>query len=167
MSNYRTGRVVVLALLLFGAGLAFIARVGRPRISLRTQSPVRKPTLLVLPFENLSGDPDLEVVAAEVPRAVLQALADNERFQSVVEENGLGYVAIEGLEAAARKLGADYVIAGSVERSGARLAVDAYFFRAGPEPGLWVERLEWDPDEKSAVAVDLGRRIGEAFRVRY
>jgi hypothetical protein len=46
------------------------------------------------------------------------------------------------------------------------VALDAYFFRAGPEPGLWVERLEWDVAEEGALVDEFARRIETAFSRR-
>jgi adenylate cyclase len=162
--NYRTGRAVVLALVAFAAALAVVAVLGRPTIRLRPQSPPRKPTLVVLPFENLSGDADLELISTRIADAVSDSVSATGRFAVTSRGAVLGRaVAKEGLEEEARRLRADYVIAGSIERKGRLVALDAYFFRAGPEPGLWVERLEWKDSEKASLVRDFAARIGEAF----
>jgi TolB-like protein len=166
--NYRTGRAAVLALLAFAAALAVVAVIGRPRIRLRPQSPPAKPTLVVLPFENLSGDADLEPVSTRLAAAVSDSVGASGRFAMIPRGTALGRaVAKEGLAEEARRLGADYAIAGSIDREGRLVVLDAYFFRAGPEPGLWVERLEWDAGEESSMVDEFARRIGDAFSRRH
>ncbi len=159
-----SGRAVVLGLLLLAAALAVIARVGRPRISLRVQSPEEKPALAVLPFRNLSGEPELEIVSSDLTAAVAEAVAETGRASIVPREETLGFeLDREGIEEAARSLGADYVIAGSLDEVGGRIEVDAYLFRAGAAPALWVERLQWEASERSSFASDLAARIRETI----
>jgi TolB-like protein len=159
-----SGRAVVLGLLLLAIGLAVVARVGRPRMSLRVQSPEDEPVLAVLPFRNLSGEPDLEIVASDIVSAVVEAVAETGRASIVPREKTLGFgLGREGIEEAARDLGADYVIAGSIDRKDGRIEIDAYLFRSGPTPALWVDRLEWKATERSSIAADLAERLRRAI----
>lgn len=159
-----SGRAVVLGLLLLAAALAVVARVGRPRISLRVQSPEERPTLAVLPLRNLSGEPELEIVSSDLTAAVAEAVTETGRASIVSRERTLGFeLDREGIEDAAKSLGADYVIAGSIDEKDGRIVVDAYLFRAGPDPALWVERLKWEASERSSIASDLAARIREAI----
>lgn len=155
-----SGRAVVLGVLLFGAVLAVVALVGRPHISLRVQAPEEKPTLAILPFRNLSGEPDLEIVSSDIASELAEAVAATGRAEIVPRENTLAFeLDRQGIEEAARSLEADYVIAGSLGEIDGRIEVDAYLFRAGPTPGLWVERLKWEAAERSSIASDLAGRI--------
>jgi TolB-like protein len=155
---------VVLALLLFAAALAVVAAVGRPRISLRVQRPETAPALAVLPFENLSGDPELSIVASELARALEEAVAETGRARLLPSE-GTFELTIDrkGIEAAAKALGADYVITGSLDRNGGRIVVDAYLFRAGPDPALWVDRREWNDSERDSIVPELAASIARAI----
>jgi adenylate cyclase len=160
-----SGRAVVLSLVLLAAGLAVIAGVGRPRISLRVQSPEEKPALAVLPFQNLSGEPELEVLASDLTAAVAEAVAETGRASTVPRAKTLGFeLDRKGIEEAARALGADYVIAGSVDELDGRLQVDAYLFRSGAVPALWVERLTWDASERNSAPSEVANRIRAAIR---
>jgi TolB-like protein len=69
----------------------------------------------------------------------------------------------EGIEAEARSLGSDYVITGSIDEKEGRIEVDAYLFRAGPAPALWVDRLDWKSSDRSAIAPELAARIQQAL----
>jgi adenylate cyclase len=155
---------VVVGLLLFAAALGVVALLWRPRISLRVQTPEEKSSLAVLPFRNLSGEPELERVSSDIASAVAKAVSETGRVDIVPREKTLGYALDrEGIEEAARALGADYVIAGSIDEKGGRIGVDAYLFRAGPSPALWVDRLNWDRSARSTIASELAARIREAI----
>jgi TolB-like protein len=159
-----SGRAVVLGLLLLAVALTVVALLGRPRISLRVQAPEEKPALAVLPFRNLSGEPELEIVASDITAAAANAVAATGRAEIVPREKTLAFeLDRKGIEEAARTLGADYVIAGSLDENDGRIEVDAYLFRAGPNPALWVDRLKWEPSERSSIASDLAARIRESI----
>jgi TolB-like protein len=160
-----SGRAVVLGLLLFAAALTVVAYLGRPRISLRVQTPERAPRLAVIPFRNLSGEPELEVMCADSTEAVAKAVGASGRARIVPREETLGLTFDRaGIEEAARGLEADYVIAGSLDESEGEIVVDAYLFRAGPAPALWVDRLTWKASDRSSIAADLAVRVGSAIR---
>jgi hypothetical protein len=58
------------------------------------------------------------------------------------------------------------VITGSVDTGGAEIDVDAFFFRAGPEPGLWAERLSFSAEARQTLASELAGRVRDAFEKR-
>jgi TolB-like protein len=155
---------MVLALLAFAAALGVIALLGKPRISLRVQVPEEKPSVAVLPFRNLSGEPELEIVSSDLTAAVAEAVAATGRAEIVPRERTRGFeLDRKGIEEAARALGADYVIAGSLDDKEGRIEVDAYLFRAGAAPALWVDRLAWEASERSSIAPELAARIRRAM----
>jgi TolB-like protein len=163
-----SGRAVVLGLVSLSAALAVVAFLGRPRVSLRVQTPPKTPVLAVLPFKNLSGEPELEIVAADLTAAVAEAVAETGRVSTVPREETLGFeLDRKGLEEEARSLGADYVITGSLDEVEGSLRVDAYLFRGGAVPALWVERLEWDASRRALAPSELAARVREALSRAY
>ena len=62
----KSGKAVVIALLVFGSALATIAYFGKPVVRLKPQSPTVRPSLAVIPFDNLDGADKLELIAANV-----------------------------------------------------------------------------------------------------
>jgi TolB-like protein len=59
------------------------------------------------------------------------------------------------------------VITGSLDQVGGTLQVDAYLFRAGAVPALWVERLEWNATERSSVPLEVANRVREVIQRPY
>jgi TolB-like protein len=164
MTDYKTGRPVVLALLLLGTALALLARFGQPRFVLEPRPPANGPVLVLVPFENLSGDPELELLATELTSALTESLGES-GFELRVHEAGWVHTGAErGIERIAFELSADYVVAGSVDGAGERIDVDAYLYRASAEKGLWAERITWGRSERDSIPEDLARRVGSALR---
>jgi TolB-like protein len=163
-SDTWTGRAAVLALVLFGAGLTVLAYLGAPRARLRPQAPPRRAVLAVLPFENSSGEPALELLANEITATVTAVLSERDEVAVVPRETSLEFEGVPGGVAAATEgLGADYAIAGSVGVEGGRLQVDAYLYRAGPDPAIWADRIEWSVEDTEGLPAEIARRVNEAI----
>ena len=154
----------MLALLLLGAALALLARFGQPRFVLEPRSPASGPVLVLVPFENLSGDPDLELLARELTAALTKSLGES-GFTLRVHEAGWVYTGTErGIERIAGELSADYVVAGSVNGAGERIELDAYLYRASADQGLWAERMTWSRSELGSIPGELADRVASALR---
>lgn len=101
------------------------------------------PVVAVLPFENLSGDPEQDFFAAGITDEIIAALAlSSERIilsRNVAEDliaQGLGLYAV------ARELGARYTIQGGVRRAGERLRVMAQLIDTEDDRQIWAQRFE-------------------------
>ena len=159
-----SGKNVVLALLLFGTVLATVAYFGKPIVRLRPQTPIVKPMLVVLPFENLNGDDELELIAANVTVALTEALASVEAYELVPRETALQHKGLEdGIEAIAASLGADYALAGSVEREEGRLRLQVYVVKPGERPRIWADEYYYDAGDEADIPADLVRHIRGAL----
>jgi len=160
-----SGKRVVVAIVAFGALLATIAYFGRPEVRLKPQSPALRPKLVVLPFENLDGADALELVAADTTKAVTDAVIALGTFDVVPRERALELAGIPGgASAVAEKLGADYVLAGSVERSGERLRLQAYLVYPGERPRIWAEEFFFDRDDAERVPGEIAREVSAALQ---
>ncbi len=159
-----SGKNVVLALLLFGAVLAAVAYFGQPIVRLKPHTPTLKPMLVVLPFENLDGDEELELIAADVTVAITEALVWVEAYELVPRETALQHQGLsDGIEAIAASLGADYALAGSVEREQGRLRLSVYVVKPGDRPRIWADEYYYDAGDKAHISADLVRHIRGAL----
>jgi len=162
-----SGKKVVVAMVAFGAALATIAYFGKPVIRLKTQTPSTSPTVVVLPFDNLDGADELEVIASNTTVAITEALMELGSFDVVPRSTALGYVGVPGgARAVAEELGVDYVLAGSVERDElkrGRLRLQAYFVQPGDQPRIWADEFFYDEQDAERIPADLARRVREAL----
>lgn len=149
-SRPRDGRLVVMVLVAFALGLAGLASLGRPRLSLIPQAPKPRPSLACLPFVNLSADPDLEAIAVSISRVLEGSLSApdsgfdykemrNLRFPVQWERDVSGFAA---------SVDADYVLAGSLDLANDGLRIDGFLVRPGAQFRLWAESFRFAPGEQ-------------------
>ena len=159
-----TGKHLVVGLVAFGGLLGAIAYWGQPIVRLRPGSAKPRPTLAVLPFDNLLGDPELERLAADVTLAVTQALQELPEYDLVPRERVLEHKGLAGgVDAIASELGADYVLAGSVGREDGRIRLEAYFVKPGDRPRIWADELYFDPEQEEQVPEAVARHVRKAL----
>jgi TolB-like protein/DNA-binding winged helix-turn-helix (wHTH) protein len=141
-SGRRVIGAVMLALVLLVAGI----------YALRTRSaPVMKPVrhrvvLLVMPFENLSGDPAQQYFSDGLTDEMITLLGRQypSGLSVIARTSAMRYRATqEPLSQVARELGGvDYVLEGSVRRSGNHVGINAQLFRTQDQASLWAETYE-------------------------
>jgi len=131
-------------------------REGGPR----SQSPLDRPSVAVLPFANLSGDPQqdyfsdgmTEDITTELSRfSELMVIARNSAFQykgKAVDIRQIG-----------KELGARYVLEGSVRRSGDRIRIAAQLIDAVTGAHRWADRYDRELVDVFAVQDEVARAI--------
>ena len=102
-----------------------------------------KPSLAVLPFTNLSGDPEQEYFADGMVEEITAALS-RVRFLFVIARNSsLSYKGSgKDVRQVARELGVQYLLLGSVRKSGGRLRVTAELIDGSDGGHLWADRYD-------------------------
>jgi len=112
----------------------------------------RKPSVAVLPFDNMSGDPSQEYFADGITEDIIMALSRN-RWLSVVARNST--FALKGrsidVRRVAQELAANYVVEGSVRRTGNRLRIAAQLIDGASGSHIWAERYDRDLADIFAV----------------
>src|SRR5437764_15469695 len=112
-----------------------------------------KPSIAVLPFQNMSGDPEQEYFADGVVEDIITALSRNRAFFVISRNTTFTYKgpAVD-VAKVARELGVRYVLEGSVRRAGNRVRITAQLIDAATGRHLWADRYD--------------RRMAEALRVQ-
>ncbi len=117
-----------------------------------------KPSIAVLPFENMSGDPEQEYFADGVAEDVTTALS---RFRSlfvIARNSSFTYKgSAVDITKVARELGVRYVVEGSVRKAGTRVRITAQLIDAAGGNHLWADRFDGSLDD----VFDLQDRITE------
>lgn len=102
-----------------------------------------KPTIAVLPFDNMSGDAEQEYFSDGITEDIITALSKHRWLAVVARNTSFGYkgqpVDIRRL---AGEMGADYVVEGSVRRAGNRVRVTAQLIDTNSGNHLWAERFD-------------------------
>jgi class 3 adenylate cyclase/TolB-like protein len=116
------------------------------------------PTILVLPFQNLTGDPALDVVGQGIAEDLRDLLWNFPEFQVVSgTSSALPTDGPPDLKELARKFDADFVIEGTVRRNSDRAVVTAQLINSATDTHDWSERIE----EAIADPVELEKAVSE------
>lgn len=106
-----------------------------------------RPMLVVLPFDNLSGDPAFEYVSDGFTDAIITELGalDPQRLGVIARISSMTYKGNRDRKTVrqiARELGVQYVLAGSVRQSGDRFMIGVQLIRAQDQTHLWGRNYE-------------------------
>src|SRR5262245_5939003 len=119
--------------------------------SLRTRSPTghssaqAKPTIAVMPFTNMSGDPEQEYFSDGITEDIISGLSLFRELIVIARTSSFSYKGrAVPVPEIARALGAAYILEGSVRRSGARVRITAQLIEGAKGEHLWAERYDRD-----------------------
>jgi TolB-like protein/DNA-binding winged helix-turn-helix (wHTH) protein/Flp pilus assembly protein TadD len=162
-AGWQASSAVMLALVLVLAGI----------YALRTKSAlVLKPTqqrvlLLVLPFDNLSGDPTQEYFSDGLTDEMITLIGRQypNGLSVIARTSAMRYRATQKpLSQVARELGGvDYVLEGSVRRSGTHVGINAQLFRTRDQASLWAEAYESGVADVLTIQSDVAGQIARAL----
>ncbi len=107
-----------------------------------------KPSIAVLPFTNMSGDPEQEYFSDGITEDIITLLSRN-RWIFVVSRNSTFTYKDEpaDVRAVARELGVRYVLEGSVRKSGDRVRISAQLIDPATTGHVWAERYDRQLDD--------------------
>jgi adenylate cyclase len=118
-----------------------------------------KPSIAVLPFDNMSNDPDQEHFADGVVEAITAALSRIRAFFVIARNSAFAYKGRPtNVRDIGRELGVAYVLEGSVQRVGQRVRITAQLVETAGGMHLWADRFDGSLDD----IFDLQDRITEA-----
>jgi adenylate cyclase len=120
----------------------------------------RKPSIAVLPFANMSGDPEQEYFSEGVTEDIITNLSRNRAFFVISRSTSFTYKgpAVD-VGKVARELGVRYVLEGSVRRAGNRVRITAQLIDAETGHHLWADRYDRDLADVFAVQDEIAQSI--------
>ena len=118
------------------------ARLATPGVSSSPPLP-DKPSIAVLPFANLSGDPEQEYFADGMVEEIITALSRIRWLFVIARNSSFTYKgrAID-VKQVGRELGVRYVLEGSVRKAGGRVRITAQLLQAESGAHLWADRFK-------------------------
>ncbi len=117
-----------------------------PRKAAETTQPPAlpdKPSIAVLPFQNMSGDPEQEYFADGIVEEIITVLSRFKSLFVIARNSSFAYKgkAVE-IKQVGRELGVRYVLEGSVRKAGARLRITGQLIDAATGAHLWADKFE-------------------------
>ena len=134
---------------------------GRAPVGVRakTDTPLPLPdklSIAVLPFDNMSGDPEQEYFSDGISEDIITALSKFHWFFVIARNSSFAYKgkAVDVTQVA-RDLGVRYVLEGSVRKEGARVRITAQLIDATTGNHTWAERYDRDLSDIFAVQDEI------------
>jgi TolB-like protein len=104
-----------------------------------------KPSIAVLPFQNMSGDPDQEYFADGLTEDIITGLSRQRWFFVIARNSSFAYKGeTADIRKVAHELGVRYVLEGSVRKATGRVRVTGQLIDASNGVHLWAERYDRD-----------------------
>ena len=128
---------------------------------------VKKPkaeekSVAVLPFTNMSADPENEYFSDGITEEIINALTQVRGVKIAARASAFSFKGRnDELAVIGHKLGVKFVLQGSVRRSGNRVRVTAQLMSASDGYQLWSERFDRELDDIFAIQDDIARSIVE------
>ncbi|WIY27457.1 adenylate/guanylate cyclase domain-containing protein [Parasedimentitalea psychrophila] len=119
-----------------------------------------KPSIAVLPFDNLSGDPEQEFFVDGLTEDILTELSRRHELFVISRNSTFVYKGqAVNLREVGEKLGAQYLVEGSVRKSGQRLRVTVQLIDTANDAHIWAEKYDRTLDDIFAIQDEVTAAI--------
>ncbi len=127
-----------------------------------------KPMLVVLPFENLTGDAGQEYFSDGMTEELITQLGslDPEHLGVIARTSAMQYKgAHKDVAQIARELGVNYVLEGSIRGSKERIRVTAQLIASGDQTHIWAQSFDRDASDVLRLQSEVARAIAEKIQL--
>lgn len=119
-----------------------------------------KPSIAVLPFQNISGDPEQEYFADGITEDIITALSHIRQFFVIARNTTFTYKGQSvDVQVVGKDLGVRYVVEGSVRKAGNRVRITAQLIESATGNHLWAERFDRELEDIFAVQDEITETI--------
>jgi len=124
-----------------------------------------KPSIAVLPFDNMSGDPEQEFFADGIVEAITATLSRIRSFFVIARNSAFRYKgrAVDVLQVG-KELGVRYVLEGSVQKAGGRLRITVQLIDATSGAHVWADRVDGAHEDMFDLQDRITERVAGALQ---
>lgn len=154
-----------------GKGFRFVGAVSEngghdlpanpaPTVERRAHGTGERPSIAILPFDNLSGDPDQEFFSDGITEDIITALSKYRSFFVTARNSTFSFKGkTPSIRQVAEEFGVRYVMEGSVRRAGGRVRISCQLSDAQSGIQLWAERYDREVNDIFAVQDEITEAI--------
>ena len=125
-----------------------------------------KPSIAVLPFANLSGDPEQEYFADGITEDIITDISRISGLLVIARNSSFSFKKQNvDIKDVGRKLGVRHVLEGSVRKAGMKVRINVQLIDAETGGHVWAERYDRDLEDIFAVQDEVTRRVVDALKV--
>ena len=126
-----------------------------------------KPSVAILPFANMSNDPEQEFFSDGITEDIITDLSKVSGLFVLSRNTVFTYKGKSlNLEQIAKQLGVAYIVEGSVRKAGNRVRITAQLIEGANDGHLWAERYDRDLTDIFAVQDEITKTIVEQLKVK-
>ena len=145
--------------------LFFLGRYTSSRLSGHVELPAK--SIAVLPFENLSGNPENAYFTDGIQEEILMRLAKVADLKVVSRTSTVRYKrSPDNLRQIATQLGVENVLEGSVQRTADRVHVNVQLIKAASDAHLWAEAYDRKLTDIFAVESEIAKTIADTLQAK-
>ena len=127
----------------------------------------RDVSVCILPFANMSGDPEQEYFSDGISEDITTDLSKISALGVVARNTAFTFKGHSvDVREVARKLGVTHVLEGSVRKAGDRVRITAQLIDGGSGDHVWAERFDRDLTDIFAIQDEISKAIVEALKVK-
>lgn len=176
-SRHRSSvALAVVGVLVVGAGVAVLRNIYQRPSSPPTTVPLEEasalplpdsPSVAVLPFTNMSDDPEQEYFSDGMTDDLITDLSRLSGLLVIARHSVFAYKGkTVNMQKISRELGVRYVLEGSVRRAGDQVRINAQLIDATSGYHLWAERYDRDLKDIFALQDEIMQRIVHALKIK-
>jgi adenylate cyclase len=125
-----------------------------------------KPSIAVLPFDNIGADPEQEYFSDGVTEDIITELSKISGLFVIARHSVFLYKDQKiNLRQVGKDLGVRYVLEGSVRKAGSRLRVSSQLIDSRNDRCLWAERYDRELEDIFAIQDEVAHNVAEALKV--
>ncbi len=147
--------------------VASVAALAGPKAPAPARAAPRKLAICVLPFANMSGDPEQEYFSDGISEDIITDLSKVGALAVTSRNSAFRYKGRHvDLRQVAAELGVSHVLEGSVRKAGNRVRITAQLIDGAADDHIWAERYDRDLTDIFAVQDEISAAIVAALKVR-
>jgi len=128
---------------------------------------VRQKSILVLPFVNMSNDPDQDFFSDGLTEELISNLSKLKETKVISRTTSMKYKnTTKDTKTIGKETGADFIMEGSVRKAGNNLRITAQFIDACRDVHLWAQSFRGTLEDIFDIQEDVSIKIVEALRLR-
>src|SRR5674476_560382 len=130
----------------------------------KSELSTNRPSIAVLPFANMSGDPEQEYFADGISEDIITGLSKLRWFFVIARNSSFTYKgkAVD-VKRVARELGVRYVLEGSVRKGGNRVRITTQLIDAATSNHIWADRYDGDLTDIFALQDEITKKVVAAI----
>ncbi len=126
-----------------------------------------KPSIAVLPFTNMSGDPSQEYFSDGLTEQIINGLCKVSNLFVIARNSSFAYKGKSvSVKQIAKELGVRYILEGSVQRAGIRVRITAQLIDATTDYHMWSENYDRDLSDIFALQDEIALKLIETMEIK-